>query len=280
MDKHRLLSIIALGLSFASRAHAEPLQRATTGVSAERNAPPPAETGESAAEAAEAGLLLPSTLPATLSCGSALAEVRTGFDGASDRLIARAAAEGNLTRFLALRLDFEHGPSMGTANSLRIGGRLQLLHSADHGVDGALALFYDPNDFREEGNVVGAILAGKRFGRLGLTGNVMFGSDPEGDDQLLELRLATSYALSSHLQLGLDTRGRYDMSSDQKRVGTLSQVYELQVLPTASLAFGSFAILAEAGWSAQRTTGPWGEASEVSETRNGVLTMLGVAAAF
>jgi hypothetical protein len=45
---------------------------------------------------------------------------------------------------------------MGQKNRLRVGGRLRLLDQESEGVDAAVALFYDPNEFREEGNIVGA----------------------------------------------------------------------------------------------------------------------------
>jgi hypothetical protein len=62
----------------------------------------------------------------------------------------------------------------------------------------------------------------------------------------------------------------------------LTRDWELHALPTASNALGSFALVAEAGLccGAQRTTGPFGEPTEVGETRVGVLTMAGAAGAF
>jgi len=285
MPRDRVVSAIVSSASLlvAPLASAEVLQRgasAASSVSGERGVESsPAPVG-SASAAAEDGLLLPSVMPARLLRGSVFATARSGYDGASDAFVARAVAEANLASFLALHLDFEHGPSMGPENRLRIGGRVQLLNSADHGIDGAVGLFYDPNDFREEGNIVGGLLVGRRFGRLGLFGNVLFGSDPEGDDQALELRVAPLYRVTSSVQLGLDARGRYNMSSDEKRAGTLTRDFEINVLPTASVAFGSFAVVAEAGLSAQRTTGPFGEPTEVSKTSTGVLTLVGAGAAF
>jgi len=233
-----------------------------------------------AAAAAHAGLLLPSVMAPSVFAGSAFATARSGYDGASDSVIARAVAEGSITRFLALRVDFEHGPSMGPENRLRIGGRLRLLDEASNGIDAAAALFYDPNEFREEGNIVGGAILGKRFGRMGLYLNALFGSDPEGDDQVLELRAASLYRVSDDLQIGLDARGRYNLSSDEKRAGTQTRDWELHALPTASYALGPFALVAEAGLSAQRITGPFGEPNEVSETNTGVLAMVGAAGAF
>jgi hypothetical protein len=237
-------------------------------------------SGATAAAAADAGLLLPSVMAPSVFSGSAFASARSGYDGASEAFVARAVAEGSITRSLALRVDFEHGPSMGPENRLRFGGRLRLLDEESNGIDGAVALFYDANEFREEGNIVGGVLLGKRLGRMGLFVNALFGSDPEGDDQVLEVRLAPLYRVSDELQIGVDTRGRYNMSSDEKRSGTLTRDWELHALPTASYALGPFALVAEAGLSAQRTTGPFGEPDEVSKTNAGVLAMAGAAGAF
>lgn len=262
-------------LLFAARASAEP-----SAEMAPRDQPDAAASTGGASAAADAGNLLPSVLSARIHPGSAFATARSGYDGASEAFVARAVMDGSLTSFLALRLDFEHGPSMGPENRLRIGGRLQLLNDEDHGLDGAVALFYDPNEFREEGNIVAGLLVSKRLGRLGLFGNALFGSDPEGDDQVLELRFAPLYRVLENFELGLDARGRYNMSSDDKRTGTLTRDWELQALPTASLAFGPFAVVAEAGLSAQRTTDRFGEPGELSETHTGILAMAGAAGAF
>lgn len=285
MSNLRSLSLIAsIAHSFvAVSASAEPGGGAAAfgTTSVDKRPPGPAgERGASAAGVADAGLLLPSVMAPSIHHGAAFGAVRSGYDGSSDAFVARAVAEASLTSYLALRLDFEHGPSMGPDNHLRIGGRLQLLRDEDHGFDGAVALFYDANEFREEGNIVAGLLASKRLGRIGIFGNLLFGSDPEGDDQVLEARLGGMYRVASSFELGVDARGRYNLSSDEKRAGTLTRDWELHALPTASLALGSFALVAEAGLSAQRTTGPFGQPSEVTETRAGLLAMAGAAGAF
>lgn len=271
--------IAIVGLFVSMPAAAETASVGTTPRDRAESAPTQASQATAAA-AADAGFLLPSVMAPSVFAGSAFATARSGYDGAGDAFVGRAVAEGSINRYLALRVDFEHSPSMGPENRLRIGGRLRLLDEESSGIDGAVALFYDPNEFREEGNIVGGVLLGKRLGRMGLFFNALFGSDPEGDDQVLELRLAPLYRVTDDLQIGFDTRGRYNMSSDEKRAGTQTRDWELNALPTASYAFGSFALVAEAGLSAQRTTGPFGEPNQVSATSAGVLAMAGAAGAF
>jgi hypothetical protein len=281
---HTLLASLALiAVSLATPAAAESTSGATPADASlrdQRARPPRAVPETSASAAADAGHLLPSVMTPAIFGGSAFATARSGYDSASRAFVARGVAEGSITRSLAVRLDFEHGPSMGPENRLRIGGRLQLLDQDKHGLDGAVALFYDPNEFREEGSIVAGLLVGGNLGRLSLFGDVLFGSDPEGDDRVLELRAAPLYRVSTNFHVGVDGRGRLNLSSDEKRNGTQTRDWEVQVLPTASVELGSFALVAEAGLSAERTTGPFGAPNEVSETRAGVLAMAGAAGAF
>jgi hypothetical protein len=285
--RNRVVSVVAfLGALIAlhSAVAAEPiaqqparakpaseLDRAGTLVRPERSTP---------GSAADAGLFLPSTLAPRMYEGTAFAAARSGYDASSDAFVARAAAEGSLTDFLALRLEFEHGPSRGPQDRVRVGARVGLLAQDTHGIDGGVALFYDPKDFREEGNIVAGLLAGREFGRLGVFANVFFGGDPEGDDAQLELRLGSSYRLSSALHVGVDARGRYNLSSDAKRGGTLTRDWELQLLPTASLELGSVALVADLGVAAVQNTGPFGEPDEHTDVHAGVLALGGIAGAF
>jgi hypothetical protein len=248
--------------------------------SIDQRAPSRASNAAPASGAAEAGLFLPALLAPRIYAGTAFASARAGYDGARDAFVARSTAEGSLADILALRVEFEHGPSLGPEDRVRVGGRLTLLRQSEHGVDGGVALFYDPKDFREEGNVVGALIVGRSFGRLGLFANALFGSDPEGDDQQLELRLASTYRAAEQLHVGLDTRMRYNMSSDEKRAGTLTTDWELQALPTLSLELGSIALVADVGVSALQSTGPFAQPGERTERDVGVLALAGAAGAF
>jgi hypothetical protein len=224
--------------------------------------------------------LLPTVIAPKLHDGTAYATVRSGYDGASDAVVARALAEANLARFLALRVEYEHGASMGPQDRVRLGARVALLHQADHGIDGGITLIYDPKDFQEEGNIIAGLLVGRNFGGTSLFVNTLFGSDPEGDDQTLELRLGALHHAAKQLHVGLDGRGRYNLTSDQKRNGTTTTDWEAWGLGTASLELGAFALTADAGISARQTTSLFGEPGEATRTDAGVLGLLGAAGAF
>ena len=76
-----------------------------------------------------------------------------------------------------------------------IGGRVQLLRQERHGVDGSLSVFYRPEGFTEpEGEIETFVSLGRRFDRISVLGNLVYGQDPEGNERDGELRFASLYA--------------------------------------------------------------------------------------
>jgi hypothetical protein len=233
--------------------------------------------------AASAGLLLPLTVAPRLSAGTSYALLRAGYDGAAHGATLRGAAEAGLLRSLSLRVEFEQGAEVPYATAddrVRIGARLSLLEQDRDGLDAGVALFYDPRDFRSEGNVIFGLLAGRQFGRVGLFGNALVGSDPEGDDQTLELRLSSFYRAAEGLQIGIDNRARHNFSTDDKRDGSITANWDLEALPTLSWALGRFVLVADAGVRALQTTGPFGMPAQRTRMNVGLLTLAGVGGVF
>ena len=231
-------------------------------------------------QAASDGFLSPFTTPAVISTLRGSAQSYAGYDGAAAAPRARAVAEGRLTNYLSLRMEFEHGPATGTDDRLSIGARLGILTQQKFGVDFGAGLFYQPKDFREEGNIVGGLMVARHFGRLGLFANGLFGSDSEGDDQSLELRLSSLYAANSWLTVGVDARSRMNLSQDQKRLRTRSVDWDMQAAPTAIVCLGQFSLMALVGPSLIRETPPGGEVAGGIRTRGGLLAMAGAGGAF
>ena len=234
----------------------------------------------SGAPSAEESLALPYTLSPRINRAAAFARVVAGYDGAVESAVARSAAEARVLSFLSVRVDYEHGPGMGPDDRLGFGARAQLLNAEDHGIDAGVGLFYQPNDFREEGHVAAALMLGRYFGRMGVFANAQFGADPEADDAAFEGRLAALYRASDALRVGWDTRIRYNMSEDEKRAGTLARDWELQSLPSLSYSIGSVSFVAEAGLSALQQTGPFGTDQEETTTDLGVVALAGAGGAF
>lgn len=233
-----------------------------------------------AARAADAGLLLPYTLTPRVYFGQSWVRAVAGYDTAATAFRARSVAESAVTNYFAVRVEYEHGPAYGFQDRIGLGGRFQVLNQKKHGIDGGFAVFYQPKDFRGEGNVVGGLMLGRRFGRLGLFGSALFGSDPEGDDQDLDGRMSVLYRVGDHLEIGWDNRIRYVLSTDAKRFGTVNTDWELALEPTATVTLGPLAIISEAGFSALQNSGPIGQLNDRRIVHTGVIAMAGAGAAF
>jgi len=236
-----------------------------------------AEKNADAAGALDDGQLAPFTIGAPVARGTASVKTLGGYDTASGSGLVRTAADASVTRFLALRVEYEHGPGTGSDDRVTVGARVAVLNEKKHGIDGGFGFFYDAKDFRNEGNFIGALLVGRHFGRLSLYGNGLFGMDSEGDDQSAELRVGTGYRLATAFQLGLDTRGRVNMSTDSKRADARAIGWELQATPTAALSFGPVALMASVGPSFLSVTEPGASKAHVD---SGVLALGGAGGAF
>jgi hypothetical protein len=231
-------------------------------------------------EAVEAGLASPYALSATVVPGRTWARAVAGYDSAAQSFRVSSAAEARLAGRLVLRVHFDHGPSVSATDRVSFGFRLQLLDQNAHGLDLGAGLFYQPNDFRREGNVVAALMLERRWGKVAVLGNALFGSDPEGDDQELDGRLGTLVRINRVVEIGLDGRFRFVLSTDGKRVGTTLVDWELAVLPGAVVMVGPFVLIGQAGFSALHEAYSAGQPDEHKRLRAGALLMSGVGAAF
>jgi len=230
-----------------------------------------------AARAADDGLLTPYTLSPRVTSGQSWVRAVAGYDTAANAFRARSAAESAVTNYFAIRVEYEHGPAVGFQDRVGLGGRVQLFSQSKHGIDGGFGVFYMPKDFRGEGNIVGGLMLGRRFGRLGIFGSALFGSDPEGDDRELDGRLSTLFRVAD---LGWDSRIRYVLSTDAKRFGTINTDWELALEPTATISLGPLAILTEAGFSALQNSGPIGQLNDRRVVRRGAIAMAGAGGVF
>lgn len=224
--------------------------------------------------------MLPYTMPARINKGQSWVRALGGYDTATGSARAQSAAETAVTSWFAIRVDYEHGQGATLDDRVGLGGRFQVLDQQRHGIDLGFSAFYQPKNFRGEGNVVGGLMLGRRFGRLGLFGSALVGSDPEGDDQDADGRLSILYRTMNAFSVGLDNHFRYVLSTDQKRFGTIMTDWELQLEPTVIINWGPVAILSEAGLSALQNTGPLGRPENRRVVQTGLIAMTGVGATF
>jgi hypothetical protein len=285
------LTILASALTAAAAEHEQPditeplpVLRSPGEHSATRGrteiAENPQKSAENAAtDAAASGGLSPfSVSPGVPRAATAVA--LGGYDTAASGFRARGAAEGRLLSFLTARVEYEHGLANGPSDRVSLGLRATFLHQAAHGVDLGALVFYQPRDFREEGEIVAGLLLARHFDRLTLVLNPLVGSDPEGDDQSVELRLAGLYKAASWLVVGLDSRGRYNLSSDQKRVGHLNIDWEAQAGASAAFGVGPLLLTTLVGPSFLQRTYLGLDGPGERQLRPGLLAMAGAGASF
>ena len=207
------------------------------------------------------GALLPSTLSPRVGANAALAFGFAGYDGARSAPLGGATAEVRVW-----------GPSSARREARpTIGGRVQLLRQERHGVDGSLSVFYRPEGFTEpEGEIETFVSLGRRFDRISVLGNLVYGQDPEGNERDGELRFASLYA-AGRWSFGVDSRLRFALGAQKSAMAQAEPKFDLMAGPIATAAVGPVAFFAQAGPSVLKVTG---------STSAGVAALGGVGSVF
>src|SRR4029079_84205 len=125
-----------------------------------------------------------------------------------------------------------------------LGGRVQLLHQERHGIDGSLSVFYRPEGFTEpEGEIETFVSLGRRFDRLTVLGNLVYGQDPEGHERDGEVRFASLYA-AGRWTFGVDSRLRFAIGTQKSAMAQAEPRFDLLAGPRSSAPVGSGALRA------------------------------------
>ncbi|HXU83951.1 MAG TPA: hypothetical protein VN914_21295 [Polyangia bacterium] len=220
------------------------------------------------ATSAGTGAFLPFTLSPAIDKQSALGAAVGGYDGAHQAGVFEAAAEVRVFGPVALRGGAVYS-SAGDRLRPSLGARVQALREGRHGLDGAIGVAYRPEGLTElEGEVEAVLSLGAHLGLTYLTGNLVYGQDPEGNERDGEVRLAALHPLGRFL-VGADARLRFDLGSQPaKQEARLDAV----VGPVASMVAGPVALLLQGGASALKLQG--------TPTTVGALVLGGVGASF
>ena len=209
-----------------------------------------------ASHSAEDGQFLPFTLSSRTDSQRAFVTTLGGYDSARQSAILEGTTEVNVWGPIAIRAGAVYTESLGTLKPT-FGAHVQLLEQRKHGFDGSVAVFYKPEGLTEgEGEIEAAFTVGRRFGRTGLYGNLVYGQDPDGAERDGEVRMAAMYSLRENVHAGFDTRFRFDLGSSNtaQRIAKLEADYDLVAGPAASYSVGPFALVAQGGASAFKLT--------------------------
>jgi hypothetical protein len=200
------------------------------------------------------GALLPSTLAPRVGANAALAYGFAGYDGARSAPIGGATAEVHVWGPFALRGGAEYSTERKQARPT-IGGRVQILRQERHGLDGSLGVFYRPEGFTEpEGEIECFVSLGRRFDRVTVLGNLVYGQDPEGNERDGEVRLASLYGVG-RWSLGVDSRLRFAIGTQKSANAQAEPKFDLLAGPVAAATVGPVALFAQAGPSVLKLAG-------------------------
>jgi hypothetical protein len=244
----------------ATTASAEPPEPATVAppTAASPAAHPPA-AGEpegrdrrqnSAAEVAREGTFLPMTVAARVGDQYFSAMALGGYDSLSDqqgRVVG--VVEGSIANHFALRVAADYASSDASNAVLAVGFRIGILRQEQHHFDLGFMAQYKTKGFSEsKGEVELLLLASRRWGRFGLFGNAVYGQGIIANERDGEVRLAAMFAVHPRVNVGIDTRARFDLGAGPlPNTNTADHPFDLVAGPMVTAAWGPVALLAQAG---------------------------------
>jgi len=246
---------------------------AATARADDKEEPPAPRRFDAAIRSADAGAFQPFTAAARIE-GRATMSILSGYDSAYGSAAMSLGAEVRIWGPIAIRGGAVWVPE-GRTIAPTAGVRVQVLSQERFGIDLSLGAQYKPEGLTEatgEGELEGVVAVGRRFGKLGLVGNAVFGSDFEGNDRDGEVRLASMYSFSERWRAGLDSRARFDLGSVDVAAGRKAKV-DVVAGPTASFLVGPVALVGTVGYSGVQLFG-------ANNFSSGVIAMGGVGAAF
>ena len=204
--------------------------------------------------AASAGAYLPATLSARVGSVPVFAYGSGGFDSSRRGPLVDSAVEVAIWGPLAVRLQTTYS---NDTNKMRpsVAGRVQVLRQERQGLDGAVSVFYKTEGFTEtEGEIETFASVGRRFERLSLVGDLVYGQDPEGNERDGEVR-AAAFHQHGWLFYGVDSRVRFAIGTQHGRAATTEPVFDFMGGPLAMAATGPVALFAQVGPSAFELAG-------------------------
>lgn len=253
-------------------------------VSAAAEEPPPASPQQvdqeapprfdAARKSADAGAFQPFTFAARIE-GRATLSLLSGYDTAYGAAAGTIKAEVRIWGPIAIMGGATWVPQKTTIYPTA-GLRVQALKQERFGVDLSLGAQYKPEGLTQgdaEGEIEAIVALGRRFGRLGLLLNAVFGSDFDNNDRDGEVHFSGQYTFTDRLRAGIDSRVRFDLGSNPAGLAANHKAtLDVVAGPTASVMFGPAIFVATVGYSGARLYG--------TSYANGVVAMAGIGAGF
>lgn len=173
-----------------------------------------------------------------------------GYDSAPGQgAVFSGVVEGALYNRLALRVGVEYGAPTNSANP-SVGFRLGILRQERYGVDLGVGFQYRNVGFSEaKGEFEMMVMVARRWNRLALFGNAVFGVGLDAAERDGEVRVGAMYAVHDRVNVGLDARARFDLGEETalRKMNKLENEFDLIAGPMATVAAGPVMLLAHAG---------------------------------
>jgi hypothetical protein len=215
---------------------------------------PPADADRAprrdAAEVAREGTFLPFTLSGRIGDQRVSAVALGGYDTSdAEGPIATAVVEGALFNRVALRVGIDYlAPTNAVSPS--VGLRAGILRQEQFGVDVGFAIVYKQRGYTESsGEFELAFTIDHRWRKLGLFGNLVFGTGIDPRERDGEVRAAVIWFAHERVNVGLDARARFDLGGDTpgREKNKLESDFDLVAGPLVSVAVSHVVFLAQAG---------------------------------
>lgn len=217
------------------------------------------------------GSFLPGTLSARVGSTEVFGYGSGGYDSSRRGPLIDSAVEAHVWGPFALRFQATYS---NDTDKMRpsIAGRAQFLRQERHGMDGSVTVFFKTEGFTEtEGEIETFLSVGRRFERVTVVGELVYGQDPEGNERDGEVHGALFHQ-GRWLMYGLDSRVRFAIGTQHGHAATTEPVFDFLGGPVVAAATGVGAVFAQAGPSAFQL--------ENSPTRVGMAVLAGLGAAY
>jgi hypothetical protein len=221
--------------------------------------------------AASDGSFLPQTISARIGSTGAFAYGSSGYDSSRHSPLVDSAFEVRVWGPFAIRAQTTYS---NDTDKMRpsIAGRVQALRQEKNGIDGALTIFFKTEGFTEtEGEIETCASLGRRFERMTVVGNVVYGQDPEGNERDGEIHAAVFHR-RKWLIYGVDSRARFAIGTQHGHAATTEPVIDFLGGPVGIVAAGPISVFAQAGPSAFQLAN--------SPARFGLAMLAGLGAAY
>jgi hypothetical protein len=202
-----------------------------------------------AAQVSRDGTFLPLSVSARIGDQYVSAQVIGGYDSTQgEGGLVHSVLEGAIFNRLAVRVGLDYRQEAGEPQ-ISAGLRAGILRQEQHKVDlGLVALYKNKGFYESDGELELMLTLARRWGRTGLFANLVYGQGFEQRERDAEVHLALLFAAHQRVNVGLDTRGKFDLGEEAAAdADDLHRRFDFIGGPLVSVSVGPVAFLANAG---------------------------------